>query len=66
MAEQRDLGPEGVFEIAWHQHNPDDWMAEVRDVRTNHRCRVYSYEELERFIQSHLPLGASMPVERKK
>ena len=66
MAEQGDVWPEGVFEVIWHQHNPDDWMAEVRDTRTNQRCQVYSLAELERFIQAHLQISEPQRVEPKK
>jgi hypothetical protein len=66
MAEQGELWPEGVFEIVWHQHTSEDWMAEVRDIRTNQSCQVYSLEELERFIQAHLRTPEPQSVEPKK
>jgi hypothetical protein len=66
MAEQEEQWPEGVFEIIWHQHNPDDWMAEVRDTRSNQICQVFSLEELERFIRAHLRVGEPQPAEPKK
>ena len=66
MAEQGERWPEGVFEIVWHQHNLDDWMADVRDVRTNQVCRLYSLAELERFIQAHLRNEQPQSVNPKK
>ena len=41
---------EKVFEIVWQQHNPDDWMAQVIDVATGERHRVYSLDELASLI----------------
>ena len=66
MAEPAEQWPEGVFEIVWHQQNADDWMAEVRDTRTDRTRQVYSLEELERFIQSHLRIGEPQPGEPKR
>ena len=66
MADQGELWPEGIFEVIWHQHNLDDWMAEVRDTRTNQTCQIYSLKELEQFIQAHLQAAEPRPVEPKK
>lgn len=58
MEEQSERWPEGVFEIIWHQHDRDDWMAEVRDTRSGQRTHVYSLEELTRFIHAQLRVEA--------
>ena len=50
MNEHTENRSEGVFEIVWQQHNPDDWMADVIDVVTGERHRVYSLDELASFI----------------
>jgi hypothetical protein len=50
MNEHEDKRSEIVFEIIWQQHNPDDWMADVVDVVTGERHRVYSLDELASLI----------------
>jgi hypothetical protein len=65
MAERGDLSLEGAFEVIWHQHNPEDWMAEIRDIRTSQSCRVSSLGELEQFIHSHLQIEEPCPAEPK-
>jgi hypothetical protein len=66
MPDQRELWPDGVFELIWHQHNPDDWMADVRDTRTNQHCQVYTLAELEQFIRTHLQIPEPRPSEVKR
>jgi hypothetical protein len=61
MSEQRARWPEGTFEIVWLQHNPDDWMADIRDLRSGQQHRVYSVEELTQFVRLHLQIEARQP-----
>jgi hypothetical protein len=63
MSEQRARWPEATFDIIWHQHNPDDWMADVRDLRTGQKRRVYTLEELTQFVQSHVQVELWQPPE---
>ncbi len=63
MSEQRARWFEATFDITWLQHNPDDWMADVRDLRSGQQRRVYTMEELTQFVQSHLQTEARQPPE---
>jgi hypothetical protein len=63
MEEQRAQWPEGTFDVVWYQHNPDDWMAEVIDIRSGHQRRVYSLEELTQFIEAHLRVEPTQRAE---
>ena len=45
---------EKVFEIVWHQHDPEDWMAVITDTHSDQRRQVCSWEELQQFIHAHL------------
>jgi hypothetical protein len=65
MEERAAELPEAVFEIVWHQRNPDDWVAEVVDRLTGERRLVFSTDELARFIQPDPRLGLSQPLEPK-
>jgi hypothetical protein len=63
MDEHEEPCAERVFDIVWHQHHPDDWVAEVKDTQTDQRQQVSSLEELERFILSQLWMTARQTVE---
>jgi hypothetical protein len=65
MNKRAENGPEAVFEIVWHQHNPDDWAAEILDCLTGERRRVYTLDELARFVQPHPHADRSPPLEPK-
>lgn len=54
MEEQREKWPEQVFEIVWHQHDRDQWIAEVKDTLTDQHRQVCSLEELRQFLQAQL------------
>jgi hypothetical protein len=58
MEEHGEPRAERIFEIVWHQHNSDDWVAEVKDTQTDQRRQVSSLEELEQFIQSQIRIAA--------
>jgi peptide methionine sulfoxide reductase MsrA len=55
MNEHEENRSERVFEVFWRQHNPDDWMADVVDVVTGERRRVYSLDELAAIIAPPFP-----------
>jgi hypothetical protein len=57
MDEAEEQWPEAVFDIVWRQRGPDQWVAEVKDTRTDQRRQVSSFQELERFIHSQLRLA---------
>ena len=63
MDEHGEPRAERIFEIVWHQHNPDDWVAEVKDTQTDQRRQVSSLKELERFIQSQIWIADLQTVE---
>jgi hypothetical protein len=65
MKDRAEEWPEAVFEIVWHQHNPDDWAAEIRDCLTGERRRISSLDELARFVQPRPRLDQSPPLEPK-
>jgi hypothetical protein len=56
MEQAEKQSSETVLDIVWRQQDPGDWIAEVRDTRTDQRRQVSSIEELEQFIQSQLCL----------
>lgn len=56
MEEPEEQWPEGLFDIVWQQRDPEAWVAEIKDPRTDERCRVSSFEEMERFIRSRMEL----------
>jgi hypothetical protein len=54
---------EAVFEVIWHQHNPDDWMAEVLDLQTGVRRRVSSLQDLALLLNPDPQEEAPLPAE---
>ena len=66
MEEHGEPCAERIFEIVWHQHNSDDWVAEVKDTQTDQRRQVSLLKELERFIQSQVRIAALQAVESSK
>lgn len=63
MDEHGEQCREQVFEIFWRQHDPEDWVAVVKDIFTDQRRQVCSWEELEGFIKSQLPIARLQEVE---
>lgn len=65
MDEPDEQWPESLFDIVWRQKDPDQWVAEIKDTRTDQRLQVSTFEELEKFIMTQLRLaGIHSPASR--
>jgi hypothetical protein len=63
MDERGEKQPEGLFDIRWYQHNPDDWMAVVENRLTGERHIVYSLSELTALLQPPQGHPMAQPLE---